>query len=85
VELPAIRPFVEGVAYSFPGDMVEGKGAIYELSRQSVELLVAQARACQAEYQCMKNGIGESGFDDDGAKLRTLILKRIKDGTPQAY
>lgn len=85
VELPAIRPFVEGVAYSFPGDMVEGKGAIYELSRQSVEMLVAQARACQAEYQCMKNGISESGFDDDGAKLRTLVLKRIKDGTPQAY
>ncbi len=86
VELPAIRPLVEGVGYSFPSDMVEGKSAIYELSRQSVELLVAQARACQGEYVCMRKGIMGSGtFEENGASIRNLVLKRIKGGVPQAY
>ena len=87
VELPAVRPLVEGVAYSFPGDSVEnGKGAIYNIAKESVEFLVAQARACRGDYACMKARIGKTGsFDDDGAILRTLVLKRIKDGKPQAY
>lgn len=87
VELPAVRSLVEGVAYSFPGDMVEGdKGAIYNLSKQSVELLVSQARACQGEYSCIKKGIEVSGtFDTNGASIRNLVLKRIKDGVSQAY
>ncbi len=87
VELPALRPLVEGVAYSFPGDMAKiGKGAIYELSKQSAELLIAKAGACKGDYACTKEGIDGSGmFDGNGTSVRDLVLKRIKNGVPEAY
>ncbi len=87
VELPALRPLVEGVAYSFPGDMEEnGRGAIYNIAKESVELLVEAARACEGENACIKKAIGDSGmFDENGANVRRLVLKRIKGGAPEAY
>ena len=87
VELPALRPLVEGVGYSYPADMEEnGKGAIWNLAKQSVELIVAEMRFCKGSISCAKTSIADgSAFDESGASIRKLVLKRITKGVPEEY
>ncbi|MFA5022659.1 MAG: penicillin-binding protein activator [Candidatus Paceibacterota bacterium] len=83
VELPAIRKLVPGVIYSFPGDLPEGESAVYGLSKQATQLLVAQIKVCNYDYGCIKKGLLNSGkFKSDGTYQRPLILKQIQNDTP---
>ena len=82
VELPAVRTLVEGVYYSFPADITDGKGGVAGLSRQSADLLVRAVTSCGDKPSCVKDFIKKDGFDGNGTKERTLVLKQIKDGVP---
>lgn len=87
VELPALRPLVEGVGYAYPADMEEnGKGAIYNLSKQAVELLVAETRFCKGNVDCAKANIMDGTlFDENGGSIRKLVLRKITGGVPEEY
>ncbi len=75
-ELPAVRPFVEGVKYSFPGDIEDDKGATYALSRQAAEIVSEAAAGCGDDIECIKQNIRNSGeFDDYGVFKRVIFLK----------
>ncbi|MBI5126485.1 MAG: penicillin-binding protein activator [Candidatus Taylorbacteria bacterium] len=82
VELPAVRELVEGVYYSFPGNIADGQGAVAGLSLQSAELLSKAFKSCGDTYVCVKEYINKDGFDTTGAKVRELVLKKIERGSP---
>jgi ABC-type branched-subunit amino acid transport system substrate-binding protein len=80
-ELPAVRKLVEGVYYSYPGDLDGEKGATYEISKQSAVLAKAANKLCGNDISCIKKYFIESGkFDSNGVYKRTIILKRIQEG-----
>ncbi len=76
VELPAVQQFVQGVKYSFPGDITNDKGATYALSKQAAEIVVDLINECKNDVQCIKNKIRDShDFDEYGVLKRNIILK----------
>ncbi|MDZ4205957.1 MAG: penicillin-binding protein activator [Patescibacteria group bacterium] len=82
-ELPAARLLVEGVIYSFPGNLTGTEGAVFELSKQSVEILVPIVLECKTDVSCVKEKLASSGkFDNFGTIKRPIILKQIKDAQP---
>jgi ABC-type branched-subunit amino acid transport system substrate-binding protein len=83
VELPAVRALVPDVYYSFPGDLTESQGAVYELSKQASKLLTSEVVNCEGDFTCVKNNLVSSGvFDENGVYKRSMILKQIKNGEP---
>lgn len=82
-ELPAVRTLVEGVIYSFPGDLEGAEGAIFNLSKQAAELLAPLIVECRGDTACVKEKITSSDkFDSFGTMIRPIILKQIKTGLP---
>ncbi|MDB5254312.1 MAG: extracellular ligand-binding receptor [Parcubacteria group bacterium] len=82
-ELPAARKLVEGVKYSFPGNLSGDKGATYELSKEAAQLLATLVSECKSDVSCVKEKINSSGqFDEFGANKRPIVLKQIKGGIP---
>ncbi len=78
VELPIVRPFVNGVIYSFPSDMTDGMGGVYGLSKESVELVVPLMTECRGDGACVKNGLMATGlFDEYGTRIRPIHLKQV--------
>lgn len=80
VELPAVRKMVEGVYYSFPADINDGQGGVYDLSKQSAELIVRAINECHDNVSCIKKYFTSEGFDDHGVMQRKIVLKQIKNG-----
>lgn len=76
-----IREFVEGVTYSFPGDIHLNEGAEYALSKQAAELLGNYIKECENDHNCVKGKLDNSGlFNEKGVSTRLIILKRIENG-----
>ena len=79
VELPAARPLVQDIYYSFPGDLTGQSGAVYELSKQAALIAIEAVTSCNDSALCIKSKIGSSGkFDEFGVYKRPIILKQIK-------
>ncbi len=86
VELPAVRPLVEGVIYSFPGDISDGQGAVLNLSKEAAELADQLIADCGNDTACLKEKLMESGkFDSTGISTRSIILKQIKNGELRVF
>jgi branched-chain amino acid transport system substrate-binding protein len=84
VELPAVRPLVEGVIYSFPGNIRDDQGAVKNLSHEAAEIAVAAAKKCGTDTACIKDYLNTSGkFDQTGISNRDIVLKTIKNGAPE--
>ncbi|MFA6432243.1 MAG: ABC transporter substrate-binding protein [Candidatus Paceibacterota bacterium] len=80
-ELPSVIPLVEGVYYSFPADITETGGAVYNLSKQAAETLVLYVTACRGDSTCVREKLLASGkFDEAGVYKRGMILKQIVKG-----
>ncbi len=83
-ELPAVRELVEGVMYSFPGELPgDGKGAVYELSKEAATLMATTIEECDSQYVCVKRKF-DSVFES-GVKKRSIILKKIVNGVPVVF
>lgn len=79
-ELPAVRTLVPEVYYSFPADLIGSEGAIFELSKQSAEILSEYVSACSSSVLCVKDKLLSSGkFDEYGVFKREIVLKQIKN------
>lgn len=79
-ELPAARPFMRGVYYSFPGDLNNDKGATYILSQQAAMIVGSAVAVCGNNTQCIKTELYKSGdFDANGVFRRPIVLKQIVD------
>lgn len=82
-EFPAIREIVEGVYYSFPGDIVPNEGAGYGLARDAAEYVFPLISDCNGDFNCVKQALNYSkDFDDQGIQVRPLVLKQIVNGEP---
>lgn len=80
-ELPAARPFVPGVFYSFPNNLNGSEGAVYGLSRQATQLLSQAVKKCESKYDCVKKYLDESNqFGTNGISVRSFVLKQITSG-----
>jgi ABC-type branched-subunit amino acid transport system substrate-binding protein len=80
MELPAARPLVEGVIYSFP-EGVGDKGAGYENSKIAAQILSQTILDCKADVACVKESLTTSGqFDEFGVNRQGIILKQIVGG-----
>lgn len=78
-----IRDFVEGVTYSFPGDIDINEGSEYSLAKQATELLNSLIEECSAEFTCVKDKLEASDlFNEKGISTRPIILKKIVEGQP---
>lgn len=81
VEIPAARPLVEGVFYSYPGQLSGNGGAVFELSKQAAQISVEATQKCGKDTSCIKKYLVGTGlFDSDGVSKREIILKQIKEG-----
>jgi len=79
-EIPFARPLVEGVIYSYPGDISE-EGGVYSLAKQAGEVLIDAIVSCNDEYSCVKETLENSDkFDENGISTRPIHLYEIKDG-----
>ncbi len=80
VELPAVRSMVEGVVYSFPGDLGE-EGALFELSKIAADKLVESILDCKGEYACVRESFADSNdFNEEGVRQQSIVLKKIVNG-----
>ncbi len=79
MELPAIRPLVEGVIYSFPAGMGE-RGATYENARLAGEYLSKMVVHCEAKVWCVRRNLDVKGGFKEGVRKQEIILKQIVDG-----
>ncbi len=82
VELPAARPLVEGVIYSFPSEIPDSEGATFGLAREAAETLAAAIGECGDKPACVRKELDNSKGFADGVKDRVMILKQITKGQP---
>ena len=83
VQFDAIRSFVDGVYYSFPGDIKEEKGFEYWLGKRSSELFMEVINKCNDDFSCVLKEIPlREDFDDKGISTRPIVLKRMEKGIP---
>jgi substrate-binding family protein len=81
-----IRSFVEGVIYSFPGDMTGDEGAEYGLAKEAAEIFKEIVPKCEGEFECVLKRLNDSGdFNEQGISTRPLILKKIKNGQAVSF
>lgn len=82
VELPAARSLVEGVIYSFPGDMeLETEGGVQGLSYEAAQLLDTMINRCNGLFDCILDSLqSDRLFDEYGVSRREIKLKQIKNG-----
>lgn len=82
VELPIARDFVEGVTYSFPGDLHQEKeGGVDVLSKEAASLLISSIDECQRDFGCVLDDLNNYiGFDNEGVSNRAIVTKQIKSG-----
>lgn len=86
VELPMVRSLVGETIYSFPSDITDGKGGVYGLAKETLDLLSPIASSCDSSYSCMKKKLIATGkFDENGTSNRSITLKQIKNGEPVMY
>ena len=82
-ELPAVRPLVPNVFYSFPSDLGGTEGAVFNLSKQAALSLSEAVTDCAGKYDCVKQALDSSAkFDANGIYQRPIILKQIMDEIP---
>ena len=82
-QFPPVRTFVEGVTYSYPGDLGNDEGAEYSLGKQAAELFVAAIASCSDDVTCVQEKLLASNiFNDKGISHRSIILKEIVDAKP---
>jgi len=82
VELPAARQFVEGVTYSFPGDLGD-QGAVAELAKLSAKTFLVFLDSCQNDFRCVIEEFAKSAvFDSNGIRIQPIVLKQISGGEP---
>jgi len=80
-ELPSVIPLVDGVYYSFPADIAETGGAVFNLSKQAASTLIPLVAECRGDSDCVKDKLLASGkFDTSGVYKRGMILKQIVKG-----
>jgi ABC-type branched-subunit amino acid transport system substrate-binding protein len=80
-ELPVVRSLVPEVIYSFPGDLAGTEGAVFELSKQSAEIIADVAVECRGVATCAQRKLSAlQSFDQFGVYQRPIILKQIKNG-----
>ena len=85
IELPFVVPLVEGVKYSFPKDVTGSRGAIYELSKISAQILSHEIEECNSSVKCVRKNLVKSGiFNESGIRNQEIILKKIEGGRPSA-
>jgi ABC-type branched-subunit amino acid transport system substrate-binding protein len=83
VELPMARSVVGSSYYSFPSDIIDGKGGAFSLAKEALELIAPIAAKCESSYICMKQALSASGkFDKNGVSNRSITLKQIVGGEP---
>ena len=83
-ELPAARPMVEGVIYSYPAGLEGEGGAVFELSKQAARISDDATQKCHDDTGCIRKYLTDSGlFDSKGLSKRDIILKQIVGGVPK--
>lgn len=85
VELPAARPLVEGVIYSFPGDLPGDQGATAALSQEAATLLAQYTKECAGVYVCVQEKLNSRTDFIAGVKQRSILLKKIEAGQAVLY
>jgi len=81
-----IRSLVEGVIYSFPGNLDGDQGPEYSLNKAAAELMGKLLSECNSQTDCVLNKLNNSpDFNDQGISTRPLILKQVVNGQPVKF
>ena len=83
-EFSFVRPLAEGVFYSYPLLDDQSKDAIYEITQEAYKLSKALLQKCGNDTKCIKSELDhDNRFNENGIFDRKLVLKAIKDGSPE--